>query len=161
MSNAANHDAIEKHYREYYSRLVKKYTRAAGTVWDAEDVVQTAFERAIRYHSPDVEFIITWFDNIVRTCLIDFLNESRGIVLEELDEFDHEAVSTIDPIQFRLTLEKLINEEPQDHKPILELHFIKGYSAIEIYHHNAFSYPNTRKIIQRFRDKVKKEIQTE
>lgn len=159
-SATTSHGILEEHYKKNYGTLVKKYTRAAGSVWDAEDVVQTAYERALRYFVVgNVDNFDAWFGNIVRNSLIDKINEGRGIILEELDEHDHEAVSTLTPIQLRHTIVKLIETENEDHRPILDLHFLKGYSAKDIYEHNKLSYPNTRKIIQRFRDKLRKEIE--
>lgn len=149
---------IEEHYKENFSKLVKRYTRAAGTVWDAEDVVQTAYERALRYHTEEILDLDAWIGNIIKTCLIDHLNETKGIYFEEMEEFDHEAVSTINTLEFSKTLDKLISMENEDHQPILELHFKKGYSALDIYRHNKHSYPNTRKIIQRFRDRLREEF---
>lgn len=154
------HEAIQKHWEANYKQLVKKYTRAAGTVWDAEDVVQSGYERAIKYYNPEnILDFDPWIGNIIRNALIDHINESRGIIHEELDEYDFEAVSSIHPMQIRVSVEKLISMENEDVRPVLELHFLKGYTAKEIYEHNSFSHPNTRKIIQRFRDKLRKELE--
>lgn len=162
MSETLRNERIEAHWKANYKQLVKKFTRAAGTVWDAEEVVQSGYERALRYYNEDAILDFEpWIGNIIRNALIDKINESRGIIHEELDEFDFEAISTIPPIQIRNSIRSLIALESQDNQPILELHFIKGYSAREIYEHNAISYPNTRKIIQRFRDKLKKELNSE
>lgn len=153
-------EIIEKYFKDTYSILIFKMTRATGTVWDAEDVVQTALERAIKYQgswSKDVEFS-TWMAPILRNALIDKLNEERGIVYEELDEFNFEATPTIDYDQILNMVTNMIEEEREEIRPILELHFLKGYKAKDIYEFNKLSYPNTRKIIQRFRDKVKKRL---
>lgn len=134
---------------------MKRLTRPAGTVWDAEDVVQSAYERALRYYNPDtVDNFEDWFGWVVRNALIDKLNEERGQPTEELDEFDHEAVSY--ELKDNLTefVKDRISREKEEIQPILELFFIHGYPAREIYECNKFSYPNTRKIIQRFRDKL-------
>lgn len=151
-------EVIENYYRENYQILVKRFTRPAGTVWNAEDVIQTAFERALKYqHTFNQDMVFsTWFTALIRNALIDKLNEDRGIIYEDLDEFDWEAPPTIDYDQTMSMIEKMIEKENPDHQPILELHFLKGYSAKDIYHFNKMSFPNTRKIIQRFRDKVKK-----
>lgn len=151
------YDTIEKHYKENYGKLVKRYTRSAGSVWAAEDVVQTAFERALKYVSthPPPDLFEHWFNTILRNSLIDYVNEDRGAVFEELDEFEWEAPDVSRSNLLSSTITKLISLEPEDNRPILELHFLQGYKAREIYEFNRFSYPNTRKIIQRFRDKLK------
>ena len=153
-------EVIEKYFKDTYQILIFKMTRATGTVWDAEDVVQTALERAIKYQatwSKDVEFA-TWMSPILRNALIDKLNEDRGIVYEELDEFNFEAAPTIDYDQVLNMVKEMIEEEREEIRPILELHFLKGYKAKDIYEFNKLSYPNTRKIIQRFRDRVKMKL---
>lgn len=155
-------EVIESHYRENYSRLVKKFTRPLGTEWDAEDVVQTAYERALRYYNPEtVQNFGGWFTLVLRNAMSDHLNAERGQGHEELDEFEHEAVCYANNRNLRKTVENMIKLENEDHQPILDFHFLKGYSARDIYEHNKLSYPNTRKIIQRFRDKVKKELTSE
>lgn len=156
-------EIIEKHFRANYDTLVKKLRRPAETEWNAEDVVQTAFERALRYqHSYDPsQSFDAWFNTILRNSLIDKLNEDRGIIFEEVEEFDWEAPQTLDVEQIQRTIVEMIKDEPQDNQPILELFFLKGYKAKEIYECNKVSYPNTRKIIQRFRDKAKARLTVE
>lgn len=154
MSN----EVIEKFYREHYKEFLKKVSRAAGTPWDAEDVVHDAFANALKYYGPHVDDLDAWMSLVLRNALYAHLNAERGIQAEELEEYDHPAECQIDPMLLRLTVEKLLKDENPDHVPILEFHFLKGYSAKEIQEFNSYSYPNTRKIIQRFRDKIKKEI---
>lgn len=152
--------SLEQFYKENYRAFVKKFTRSSGTIWNAEDIVQTAFERAIRYNrafDSDEEFH-KWFNIVLRNCLIDKLNEERGIIFEELDEFEWESPLGVDTNMLQSTVENMLKEENPDHQPILELHFLKGYKAKEIYQFNSITYPNTRKIIQRFRDKVQKKL---
>ena len=151
---------IEQHYKTNFNMLVKRFTRPAQTVWNAEDVVQTAYERAMKYfgtYDPSSNFD-KWFSGILRNSLIDTLNEELGIVYEELDEFAFPATSYVEYDVLIEVVEEMIGKEPEDNQPILELHFLKGFKAKDIYEFNKFSYPNTRKIIQRFRDKLKKEI---
>lgn len=153
-----SNELIQNHYLKHHKNLVKKFIRAAGTVWDAEDVVQTGYESALRYHHAGVQDIDKWVGTTIRSALIDHLNAQRGIIYEELDEHGHEVEGKADEIQSTLTIQKMIKAEPEDNRPILELHFLQGYKAIEIYTFNSVTYPNTRKIIQRFRDKLKKEF---
>lgn len=159
MSNSTNISDIENHWKTNYGKLVKKYTRPAGTVWDAEDVVQTAYERALKYYGGSrIDNFDGWFVVILRNALIDHLNESRGITNEEFDEFQFESVNTIDHHVLTQTITQMIEQEHENNQPILILHFLQGYGAREIYEFNKLTYPNTRKIIQRFRDKLRKEL---
>lgn len=154
---------IEQYYREEYSRLVKIVGRRYGLGDHAQDVIQTAFERALRYHQqldPERE-IGPWMNTIIFNCVSDHFRSERGIVFEELDELNHMAGwGEVEANHLYDTVKTLISKENPDYQPILELHFLQGYSSVEIYQFNSFSYPNTRKIIQRFRDKARKELKS-
>lgn len=154
-------ERITEYYISDRNNLVKVARGRHGLGDNAEDVVQTAFERALRYHTQlNADLPIgPWFYTIMLNCISDHYRSERGIVWEELDEHSHEATwGGLEVYDLFQTITTRIQKEPPDHQPILELHFLKGYPAIEIYQFNNVSYPNTRKIIQRFRDKLRKEF---
>lgn len=71
---------IEEHYRERRDNLVKIFANRAGGDYNAEDVVQIAFERALRYKSsfrPDVQEFGAWFNTIINNSLRDFKMDER------------------------------------------------------------------------------------
>lgn len=151
---------IEEHFRANRRVYVQRFSRPTGTMWAAEDVVQTTYERAIRYAASyrGEQSLDAWIWRIGRNALIDWLNEERGISYEEFDEFEFEAPKSIDTTALYLSVERWIQEENEDVQPLLQLHFLQGFSIKEVYQCNRYTYPNTRKIIQRFRDKVKKRL---
>ena len=152
---------IEEHYRANRRMYVQRFSRPTGTMWAAEDVVQTTYERALRYAASyrGEQTLDAWIGRIARNSLIDHLNAERGLIHEEFDEFKFEAPKSIDTSALFLSVEKWIGEENEDIQPLLDLHFLKGHSVKEVYEVNQFTYPNTKKIIQRFRDKVKLKLQ--
>ena len=149
---------IEEHYLANRRMYVQRFSRPTGTMWAAEDVVQTTYERALRYAASyrGEQTLDAWIGRIARNSLIDHLNSERGLIHEEFDEFKFEAPKSIDTSALFLSVEKWIGEENEDIQPLLELHFLKGYTATEVYQCNRYTYPNVKKILQRFRDKVKK-----
>lgn len=151
------HEEITAFYEANHDKLVKKFTKSAGTVWDAEDCVQSAFESALRASSGGIEIanLEHWMNSVVRNMVANVHRERKGVSFESVDEFDWIATAMLDTSQIAATVKKQIRKEPDDNQPLLELHFLKGYSAKDIYDNNRFTYPNTRKIIQRFRDKLK------
>ena len=148
-------------YIEQRGKLVQKVSRHKDIGQYAEDIVQSAFERALRYHPVmrDEYPLWPWFNQILQNCIVDHYNAERGVSYEELDEFDFESVDDRpDHHDLVRSLKTLISREREEIQPILELHFLNGYPARDIYMFNKHSYPNVRKIIQRFRDKLKKEL---
>jgi len=151
---------IEEHYRANRRTYVQRFSRPTGTMWAAEDVVQTTYERAIRYAASyrGEQSLEAWIWRIARNALIDWLNEERGVQYEEFDEFQFEAPKLIDTSALYLSVESWIQEENEDVVPLLELHFLQGYTIKDVYQCNKYTYPNTRKIIQRFRSKVRERL---
>lgn len=81
---------LEKFYRENRFRLVKIMSNRAGSVSNAEDVVQDAFERALKYSNsfqPEKQKLGAWFNTILNNALRDFkVNERRMGMSVEYDE---------------------------------------------------------------------------
>lgn len=152
---------IEEHYLANRRMYVQRFSRPTGTMWGAEDVVQTTYERALRYAASyrGEQTLDAWIGRIARNSLIDWLNEERGVQYEEFDEFKFESPKLIDTSSLYLSVESWISEENEDIRPLLDLHFLQGYTIKDVYQCNKYTYPNTKKIIQRFRDKVKKRLQ--
>ena len=152
---------IEEHYLANRRMYVQRFSRPTGTMCAAEDVVQTTYERALRYAASyrGEQTLDAWIGRIARNSLIDWLNEERGVQYEEFDEFKFESPKLIDTSSLYLSVESWIQEENEDIRPLLDLHFLQGYTIKDVYQCNKYTYPNTKKIIQRFRDKVKKRLQ--
>lgn len=149
-------EIIEEHYRENFSRLVSFLSRRCGKE-EAEDVVHDAYESVIRYkHTFNREQVFAnWFSAALRNSHNKMLREKLSFVTEELDPHAFAEAAKYMSQEYEDFVDKHIQLESEDVQPILELHFLKGYSAKDIFQFNKFTYPNTRKIIQRFRDKLK------
>jgi len=87
------YEIIEQHYIENFDKLVKRYANRAGSVWNAEDVVQDSFDRAMRYSdsfSPERQEFGAWFNMILNNALRDFKRDDRllGMSVEYSEELD-------------------------------------------------------------------------
>lgn len=144
------------------ANLVKRFTRRAGTEWDAEDVVQDAFERAIKYYDsydPELSAFGAWFGRIITNALRNYLNRQKG--LGDL-EFDEELAEGTPCEQYTEHLAADIRANIRTRKKhiaeILILYFEKGYSAKDISCIVDTSHVAINQIIYRFREEIRKEF---
>ena len=148
---------IEQHYLDNRQKLVKKMTFRAGSPEAGEDVVQTAYERAIRYRrSCDPERFNQWFAMLMNNALRDFKNEEKGYIYVELDEDEQESMACPSyPERIMNEIYELIETKSEVQIEVLTLFFKQGYSAIEISRITDHSYAKSHQIVQRFRNELK------
>lgn len=151
---------VEAHFLKNFKTLVKRFTKRAGTMWAAEDVVQGAYERAIRYYRPfpDEDFE-RWFSIILSNSLRDFLAAERGyspIEDEEnvAEEAPYEGCPHY-PEEIMREVFDLILTKSEVQIEILSLHFKHELSATDISQITDYSYAKTHQIIQRFRNELR------
>lgn len=150
---------IERHYRENRNRLVKRIAfRIGGNFHGGEDIVQTAYERAIRYHqSFNGDSFDKWFSTILNNSLREYQNEERGYVRQD-DEEDEVAENLACPHYpqhiMREVLE-LIDTKSKIQMEVLNLYFRQEYTAIDISRITSIPYGTSHQIIQRFRNELK------
>lgn len=147
------HKTIEEHYRANFSTLVKRYKRALGSEHLSEDVVQEAYARCLKYqHTWDSsQEFAPWFSIILRNAFRDQLNSERGIIFEELDEFDFQIEDTTRIDDLRAAIDLYINRESLAHQPILRLFFLGGYTGKEISEITEFTQSNVRYAVSAFK----------
>lgn len=149
--------AIENHYRLNREKLVKRMAFRAGSDNYAEDIVQEAYERAIRYavsfNGADMD---KWINMILNNCLRDFKNIENG---HTTDMFDEEEAQGIDCPHYSMHVMRevyeLIETKALVHQEILNLHFKYEYSPIDISRLTEHSYANCHKVIARFRQELR------
>jgi len=150
-------EAIEKHYIANRQKLHKRMSFRAGSPEAGEDVVQTAYERAIRYRrSCDPQRFDQWFSMLLNNALRDYKREEMGH--SSWDAEDEEATDTNCPHYSERILKEildLVETKSVDQVEVLTLHFKNGYNAIDICHITDYSYAKTHQIIQRFRNELK------
>ena len=82
------HKQIENHYKENYGRILKRMTFRAGGIHQAEDIVQEAYCRALKYYSElKVEEFDRWFSMILNNAYNDYKRDEIGLsYIEDEDE---------------------------------------------------------------------------
>lgn len=149
---------VEEHYRENRNKLVKKLTFRAGTEEAAEDIIQEAYYRALKYFSSfnQNENFNKWFSTILNNSLREYKNVEKGHINEIFEEEEAEGTScTSYPNHVMRDIFKLIEAKSNVQKEILLLHFKQEYSPIDISRITDYSYANCHQVIQRFRNELK------
>ena len=128
---------IEQHYLDNYKRMVKILTNRAGSVQNAEDVVQNAFELALRYSgsfSPSIQPLGAWFNSIMNNALRKFKAEERRLGMSV--EYNEDLDEPCSMLEWEGDMAKAILKEIERKKlplrQVLYLYFFKGYKPREI-----------------------------
>lgn len=164
MNNEYEYKRIELiwYYQDNFDSLVKKINRICGNYHDAEDVVQDAFERAVRYlHTcNDMD---KWFNIILRNTYRDFVRQRMGWpttkpIDEHLEELEAVIVDHLRPSMVG-TIDEMIEKEKEPNRTIIALHVNYGFSQGEIACIVAgTSIGNINNILNRFKQKAIKRL---
>jgi RNA polymerase sigma factor (sigma-70 family) len=124
---------------------------------DGEDVVQDAYERAMKYYddtNPPLNFE-HWFARILYTAMLDHKRKAFGQSLEnEEDQYEGIPCQQYDG-ELVKQIYDFIETKPEDIRYSLYLHFKYGYSAVDIHNIVGGPYIATAKRISRFREELK------
>lgn len=150
-------ELIQKHYAENYRKLLKRMSFRASTEWDAEDIIQDAYERAIRYHaSYDGSNFDRWFNTILNNALREHKNNEKGFAASTFEEEEMDGIPcTHYPDRLVVEIDELIKTKSLQQIEVLNLWFKQEYSAIDISRITDLSYAAAHQIIQRFRNELK------
>lgn len=144
---------IEDHFKANYGRLLKRMTFRSGTEWDAEDVIQEAYCRALKYFKTyDGKHLDQWFSTILNNTLRDYKRSEKGLntVSLEEDELDGVACSSV-PDRVMFEIAQRINQKPPDQQEVLHRYFMEGYTVREIHEITGYSYEGAFKLVKRFK----------
>ena len=152
---------IEKYFRNNYNLLVKRIKSRRMQEADAEDVVQEAFVRAIKYSgsfSPKVQEIGAWFNTILNNTFKDYRRANFtgdfSFVEEMLEdtEMSEEVWMDRDMVD-RIRYEILFL--PSKHASIVHLVLINGYKYKEVSQILDEKLENIKKVLYRFKQKIR------
>lgn len=149
---------IETHYVKNKDRLIKRVSFRVGNTAAAEDIVQTAYERAIRYLKTfRGEFFDRWFTTILNNALREYQNTERGYVYrdDEDEEMSEDTSCPHYPARVMAEILRMIEGRSEDQQEVLTLYFHQEYTATDISRITPHSYAKTHQIIQRFRNELK------
>lgn len=151
------YELLEQYYKDNYDRLVKNMTRRAGSPENAEDIVQEAFSRAMRFYDnyDDSRPFEGWFVNILNNSLREFKVSERNYGMSKQSDVEEEEADGYDSITMMHVedIKKLIDKSG-DEAPILDLHFIKGYKLIDVVRLLDDRYRHVFYVCNKFRDMV-------
>lgn len=152
-----SHQLIEKHFQESRLKVLKKLAYQVGTPEGAEDVLQEAYYRALKYFSSyDGRNFDFWFNRIVRSCMIDYKNQEAGHFADEFEEESAEGTPCPTyPDHVMREVFELIDTKSEVQIEVLTLYFRCEYSATDISKITEHSYAQCHKIISRFREELR------
>ena len=143
---------IEKWYKENFDRMVKHFYRKTGNREDAEDIVQTGIERAIRWSASynDRYEISTWLTQIILNSFKDWKRDrlsEKAVSMPDICECEEDYTSAI---------KDYVEHLPGKRRDVMEL-FLKGFKAVEIYRILNMPYITVRVWISQIRKQLREE----
>ena len=158
----SDYKKLEQYFEKEYLNLVKKISRQAGSPENAEDIIQEAFYRAMKYwgsYNPDVK-LGAWFNTIMVNACRDHLKNDRmlGMTVEITED-------QFDPIELPLTdhdtvkrVKQLMASKAHPQREILRLYYEKGYKPIEIKEILDVKHGTVRQTVLRFKEEVQERL---
>lgn len=142
--------------RDFYLNMV---ARRAGGEYNAEDVVQEAFKRALLYeevYDPTKSELGTWFEHILWKALYDFQRDEllQGMAKDDLSRETPETPFLGVTEAAKSQIRKEIDKKEGISREVLWLTFVKGFNPRDIVSVLDVTIHNTNKIIQRFRKEM-------
>lgn len=128
---------LETFFNANYRQLVNKVKGRAGSVENAEDVVQDSFERATKYwdsYNPDAKPLGAWFNTIMNNALRAKMNDEKNFGMSM--EFDEEIAEGVEMSQTDAHMVEIMKEEIGKknafNQEVLILYFVKQYNTKSI-----------------------------
>lgn len=150
---------LEDYYKANFDKLVNRQSRRAGTPWNAEDVVQEAFTKALKHidkYNVDVPFE-GWFVTILNNTMRDYKRDERNYGMGlEINEDLHIDESEADKERVDMS-SRLLDQMSMFRRPakdVLYLHYVKQYKPGEIEAVLGVKPATSVKIVQRFKKQM-------
>ena len=139
---------------------LKRLYHRAGSPENAEDILQEAFTRALKYKTsfnPNTQELGAWFNTILNNALKTFKRDEKS--MGTYVELDEEIGEGYEMSQTSGDMFKRIENEVEcykgDTKQALFLYFLKGYSPRDIKAVVDLSYKALEMIFRRFKCKMR------
>ncbi len=155
MSNNERDSVIEKFYVENYKKLVKRVYGRTRDVNLAEDIVQEAFARALKYYDKPDNFEF-WFNTILENARKAYMNAERRSGCVDSVELEEEHL-VIDESEWADDMMKRLEAEiaavpDESYRNLLYLVFVRGFKPREALEVVDVNTVNVRMVIKRFKD---------
>lgn len=152
------HKELEQFYADNRDLLLKRLYHRAGSMENAEDVLQEAFVKALTYidsFNPDSQKLGAWFNTIMNNALKDFKTDERNGGMTRTVEWTEDMAETYEmdysDSQLCKTIEKEISTKKPEVKQALHLYFFRQYKTKEISHIVDLNFKQITMIIHRFK----------
>lgn len=145
---------IEDHYRKHFNSNVSKLRYATGSAHNAEDTVQEAYTRALKYwKSYNFQGVENWFISILNNCIRDTQKDTilNGMVQEDLAHVVEPTRPDITDEVLANEVKREINKQPARVAQILHLYLFEGYTSRELSEFTEYSPEAVRKAVSRFK----------
>ena len=148
---------IEEFFRDNYQVLVKRIQARRMQESDAEDVVQEAFARALKYRdsfNPDFHEIGAWFNTILNNAFKDYRHANftgdYSFCEEEHDELDASEQGWVDANMLKKIREE-VSKLPKGQASIVHLVLLSGYKYKEAAQILDQKFETVKKTVYRFK----------
>jgi len=149
---------IEEHYRKNANTLVKKMSRSIGNLARAEDVVQEAYARCLKFWKvfPEDGNMGPWFGTILQNCMRDNYKEERMQGMSDSIEGMELPTqpSAIPAIHYKEVVALIESKEPKIAK-ILSLSLLHQYRPKEVAQVVKESPNYIGQVVWKFREELK------
>ncbi len=156
---------IEQYFRENYNILVKRIQARHMQLVDAEDVVQEAFVRAIKYSdsfNPERLEIGAWFNTILNNAFKDYRHANFTGDFSFTEEFTEEAVDGVNCTEKAITDKDMVEHVKAEmsklsntNASIVQLSLLNGYKLKEVAQVLDLKLEHVRKTLFRFKKSMR------
>lgn len=160
MDKAQVYKLIEDHYRKNFNTLIKKVRNAVGGHHNAEDTVQEAYTRALKYWQT---FVLTgsfepWFHTILNNCikvtqkdniLNGLVQEDTETAVLESNDCDADSVVLINEIGDYLA------KYPKQQQDIIIMVLVFGMTSKEVAEVTMYQSEAIRQMVNRFKKEIR------
>ena len=152
---------ITQHYKENYRTMVKKLMwKVHQNTADAEDIVQEAYTRAIKYSNTfeQGKSFDKWFSTILFNAFRDWKSEQfhRNDVEEYTEQHSEPVIENdVKSDVINNIVKEIPNVENEIHREVLKFHFIHALKIVEIVHLLDINRRAVQHIISNFQTRMK------
>jgi RNA polymerase sigma factor (sigma-70 family) len=151
---------IHEHYLENHGKLVHKLQYRAGTIWNAEDVVQEAYCRALKYkgtYGVQEQDFGAWINKIINNALRTAQAAERRMGMSV--EYNEDMDEMVDMLEWEEDMIKVVTNEMDKKssavRQVLYLYFFSQYKPREISQVLDISNGYIRTTVKEFKNQLK------
>lgn len=156
-------DLIEEYYKSNFNNLVNIYRRRCDNNYhNAEDVIQEGFARAIKGLSTydSSRPFHAWIGRIIENSFRDWRRDDRAMGMSTVDADEADYAYTPPEGHNTQFIKECIERKNKYCRDILDLHFLKGYSLIEVSKVLGAPYNTVDVYTRQFRNEMKSRLKS-